>query len=834
MTWHATHERNEGVMQHPSDAEAWKHFDRTYPDFAQETRNIRLGLCADGFAPHGQFGRTYSCWPVVVTPYNLPPGMCMKRPYMFLTLICPGPKNPKKNIDVFLQPLIDELNNLWVCGEMAYDISKSEYFRMKAALLWTINDFPAYGMLSGWSTAGVFGCPICMESSNAFHLQHGRKASYFDCHRKFLPQNHSYRKDKKSFIRGRVEKNGAPPILSGDEILNRVMMFPTAVEDPINTPPGYGADHKWTKRSIFWDLPYWKTNLIRHNLDVMHIEKNVFDNVFFTVMDVKGKSKDNINARKDVGVLCDRKEIAVPSNSTCRSIPKALYTLTKAQKRVICEWIHQLRFPDGYASNLGRCVDMNELKITGMKSHDCHVFMQRLIPIAFRELLPSFIWNPLTELSLLFQCICSVVLDIGKLIDLEEKVAVILCNLEKIFPPAFFDSMEHLVVHLPYEARIGGPVQYRWMYPFERFLQELKKTLKNKAHVEGSICQAYIAQEINIFAEHYFEPHISCRRRRLRRNDEGVSNDIFPPFSIFNYIGRAQGRPKIRWLSENELHVAHTYILRNCPEVQSYYKIFVNYLQGNPADAIDKAIDKHFAKWFESFVANEINQVTDPLLQSLAWGPSKKVTTWPGYFINGYNFHTVTHGMEKATMNSGVCVQGTNADDSSTDFYGLLEDIVQLEYHGSRWNHVVLFECTWFDPINGTKVHPIYKLVDINRKRIYPKYDPFVLAQQAIQVNYIDYPSTKKDKVDWLAVSKTKARRMVEATWPEKDGSAYQMEEIQSLTGVNVMEDILHLFDPQGIQLVVDLSDILQPISEGESEKDELTDDEDNEQSDGG
>ncbi|XP_039145548.1 uncharacterized protein LOC120282765 [Dioscorea cayenensis subsp. rotundata] len=343
MTWHATHERNEGVMQHPSDAEAWEHFDRTYPDFAQEPRNIRLGLCADGFAPHGQFGRTYSCCPVVVTPYNLPPGMCMKRPYMFLTLICPGPKNPKKNIDVFLQPLIDELNNLWVFGEMTYDISKSEYFRMKAALLCTINDFPAYGMLSGWSTAGVLGCPICMESSNAFHLQHGRKASYFDCHRKFLPQNHSYRKDKKSFIRGRVEKNGTPPILSGDEILNRVMMFPTAVEDPINTPPGYGADHKWTKRSIFWDLPYWKTNLIRHNLDVMHIEKNVFDNVFFTVMDVKGKSKDNINARKDVGVLCDRKEIAVPSNSTCRSIPKALYTLTKAQKRVICEWIHQFK-----------------------------------------------------------------------------------------------------------------------------------------------------------------------------------------------------------------------------------------------------------------------------------------------------------------------------------------------------------------------------------------------------------------------------------------------------------------------------------------------------------
>lgn len=80
MTWHATHERNEGVMHHPSDGEAWKYFDGIYPNFTKEPRNVRLGLCADGFAPHGQLGRTYSCWPVVVTPYNLPPGMCMKRP----------------------------------------------------------------------------------------------------------------------------------------------------------------------------------------------------------------------------------------------------------------------------------------------------------------------------------------------------------------------------------------------------------------------------------------------------------------------------------------------------------------------------------------------------------------------------------------------------------------------------------------------------------------------------------------------------------------------------------------------------------------------------------
>ncbi|KAL0284717.1 UNVERIFIED_CONTAM: hypothetical protein Sangu_2811900 [Sesamum angustifolium] len=73
VTWHASHVTEDDSMCHPSHAKAWRHFDQTHPNFALEPRNIRLGLCIDGFAPHGQYGRTYSCWPVIITPYNLPP-----------------------------------------------------------------------------------------------------------------------------------------------------------------------------------------------------------------------------------------------------------------------------------------------------------------------------------------------------------------------------------------------------------------------------------------------------------------------------------------------------------------------------------------------------------------------------------------------------------------------------------------------------------------------------------------------------------------------------------------------------------------------------------------
>jgi len=93
--------------------------------------------------------------------------------------------------------------------------------------------------------------------------------------------------------------------------------------------------------------------------------------------------------------------------------------------------------------------------------------MECLLPIAFSAL-PSAIWDPLTELSQFFKDICSTTLRVDQLEMLEQNIPIILCKLEKIFPPGFFDLMEHLPVHLPYEARMGGPVHYRWMYPFER------------------------------------------------------------------------------------------------------------------------------------------------------------------------------------------------------------------------------------------------------------------------------------------------------------------------------------------------------------------------------
>lgn len=90
------------------------------------------------------------------------------------------------------------------------------------------------------------------------------------------------------------------------------------------------------------------------------------------------------------------------------------------------------------------------------------------IPRNFRDLLPKGIWDALTEISHFFRDICSSKLNVDHIERLQTNIVETLCKLEMIFPPSFFDSMEHLPIHLPFEAKAGGPVQYRWMYPFER------------------------------------------------------------------------------------------------------------------------------------------------------------------------------------------------------------------------------------------------------------------------------------------------------------------------------------------------------------------------------
>ena len=128
--------------------------DTRFSWFSQDPHNVRLGLATDGFNPFGTISISYSMRPVVFVSYNMPPWRCMKEMFVNLSLLIPGPRAPAKYIDIYLRPLIEKLKELWHEGVQTFDVSTGENFRMYACVLWTINDFPTYGNLFGWSTKG--------------------------------------------------------------------------------------------------------------------------------------------------------------------------------------------------------------------------------------------------------------------------------------------------------------------------------------------------------------------------------------------------------------------------------------------------------------------------------------------------------------------------------------------------------------------------------------------------------------------------------------------------------------------------------------------------------
>lgn len=153
---------------------------------------------------------SHSMWPAIVPLYD-----CVQTPYLLMSLLISGPDYPGQNINVYLQPLLEELE-LWDVGVETYDAYGKQNFQMHVAVLWTISDFPSYGILPGWSTSGHYSCLCCLDETDFSQLR--TKTCYMGYHR-FLPKNHHFRKNKVDF-NGKEERRGKPRQLSGDENYN--------------------------------------------------------------------------------------------------------------------------------------------------------------------------------------------------------------------------------------------------------------------------------------------------------------------------------------------------------------------------------------------------------------------------------------------------------------------------------------------------------------------------------------------------------------------------------------------------------------------------------------
>ena len=174
----------------------------------------------------------------------------------------------------------------------------------------------------------------------------------------------------------------------------------------------------------------------------MHIEKNICESLLGTLLELPGKCKDNVKARLDMQHLGIRKYQHPVLEKEKYTLPAALYSLSKDDKETLCKFLHGVKFPDGYAANIRRCVDINGCKLSGLKTHDLHVILQKLLPLVVRNifthdlhvilqnLLPLVVRNilpedvviPLIELSRFFNSLCSKELELSKIEKLSTSI----------------------------------------------------------------------------------------------------------------------------------------------------------------------------------------------------------------------------------------------------------------------------------------------------------------------------------------------------------------------------------------------------------------------------
>lgn len=154
------------------------------------------------------------------------------------------------------------------------------------------------------------------------------------------------------------------------------------------------------------------------------------------------KSKDTYKAIMDLEDMNIRKELHLKKRDADRyDVPPTAYAMSKREGLEFCRFLKSQKFPDGFASNISRCVNAFEAKLVGLKSHDCHILLQRLLPYGIRGCLSKDIYLTLLELGDFFQMLCCKKLIVADMKKMEKNIVEMLCKLEMIFPPVVFDVM---------------------------------------------------------------------------------------------------------------------------------------------------------------------------------------------------------------------------------------------------------------------------------------------------------------------------------------------------------------------------------------------------------
>ncbi|BBH02360.1 hypothetical protein Prudu_012899 [Prunus dulcis] len=251
-----------------------------------------------------------------------------------------------------------------------------------------------------------------------------------------------------------------------------------------------------------------------------------------------------------------------------------------------------------------------------MGSHDCHVFMQRLLPVGIRHLLPKCAEANHLVIQF-FSQLTAKTLRRTDMFQLRHDIVQVLCKFEMIFPPAFFTSMMHVMVHLPEEALLAGPASRR-----------AEKSVRNRAKPEGSIVEAWVQYESLTFCGMYLKDVETAFNRPQRNNDGGMRKE---KLSVFSQSARPFGDPgRGESFSRNDMEVAHWFVLNNCDEIMAYL------------DEHEEMMKReHPSHLVAQKQVNKLKSSNSPTysdeLYNLAFGPIR-AELFSGCYINGVKF----------------------------------------------------------------------------------------------------------------------------------------------------------------------------------------------------
>ncbi|KAL6561780.1 hypothetical protein OROMI_017381 [Orobanche minor] len=326
------------------------------------------------------------------------------------------------------------------------------------------------------------------------------------------------------------------------------------------------------------------------------------------------------------------------------------------------------------------------------------------------------------------------------------------------------------------------------MYPIERSLCELKQSVRDKAHFEGSVAEAYIARECLMFCSMYLQGIETRFNRDERNSDIGTDDSLW----IFSQKCRHLGAAEYVQLSEDEFKDMQWFVFQNCEEIEPFLEKHKQELMLEGSTNIDQDHKEKFPSWFKNVMNHSYNASPSDVnesLYSLACAPNRLVRKYTGGIVNGVRFLTIERDVRRKTQNSGIVVEGNHGDDN-IEFFGILTDIIHLDYVKGR--HITVFKCEWFDL--GTKKRTgIQKEGNITSIRVTVKWyenEPFIMADQARQVFYINDP---KLGGEWRVVQPFQHRHIYDVD--EMQDGAENIDEIQVQEEVYQEDHIDNAFD---------------------------------------